>query len=768
MPRLFHRRLRRPAALTAVAAVAAVLLSAPAALAHSSSLTFVSGTEAVGEQATYEYACQLDESDAARGADWQLWPTSGDAMVPALSGAMDTVTQNTLTQRAGSFTVDYTGVDPGGYTLHVRCHNSPDGYYPANRYVGLADVPQDVATTTTLTASRTSGVVLGDQVTYTATVPGVPGGDVVFTVGGTENVTVPLSGGTATLTRTITGPTSVVAAYTGTTGYAPSASGYVGTDPITVITAGRPGLTMTPQVGAPVTVGTNPWSPSEAQGLVLTYAWKDADGTTLGTGATYTPKPADLGKAIHAEVTGTRAPLAPVTTSTNAPVVGVGSMSGDVAISGTTDGIAAPGTTLTSVPSGWPAGTTFAHQWYVDGQLRSEQATFTPGNGDLGQEIWLEVRATSAGYSEVLDTAWATVAQATPTVTVGSSTIVLGKDATVPVTVAGPKGGPVPAGGVQLTLTPQAGGTPVVLGEVGLNTRGSASVTVPDLGLGRWTATATYVPASTLHPYTALAASGSSGAYRTATGTGAVTVTKSAAVVTAPARLDVPVATPGTFEVTVDGKPLPTTWTVREGDTVLAQGDVPAGGRFSVTLPVLAPGTHTLVLEIPETGTAAAATRTITVTVGGEPARTGALPTATLDTPKAATAPGQQMELVADGFEPGETVAFYLHSDPVFLGTAVAGADGVARLLADIPADVPAGAHTVIATGGTSGRWATLAVELAVPADAAPAAAATPAAAGPELAVTGAQSAAVMAGAWLMLLAGGGLVLVARKVRALR
>lgn len=764
MPRTFHGRLRRPAALTAVAAVAAVLLSAPAALAHSSSITPVSGHEVVGEQATYDFACQLDSSDAARGADWQLWP-SADADVPVRAGAMDTVTANTLTERAGRFTVDYTGVDPGMYQLHVRCHTSADGYYPANRFVMLEEAQQDVATTTTLTATRTTGVVAGDEVTYTATVPGAPGGDVVFTIGGTEDVTVPLSGGTATLTRTITGPTTVIAAYTGTTGYAPSASGYVGIDPVTAITPGVVGLTSTPQVGAPVTVGTHGWAPTEAEGLTLTYAWKDADGATLGTGPTYTPTPADLGKPIHAEVTGTRAPLAPRTVSTNAPVVGVGSMSGAVAIAGTTDGTAAPGATLTSVPSGWPTGTAFVHQWYVDSVLRSEQPTFTPGNGDLGQEIWLEVRATAAGYSEVVETAWATVAQATPTVTVGSSTIVLGAAATVPVTVAGPKGGPVPTGSVQVTLTPQSGAAPVVLDAVALGAKGSASVVVPGLGLGRWAATATYVPASEQHAY-ARAASGSSGPYRAATGSGAVTVTKPAAVVAAPERLDVPVATPGTFEVTVGGTPLPATWTVREGDTVLVQGGVPADGRIRVVLPVLAPGTHTLVVELPETAAAAAATRTITVTVGGEPARVGALPTATLDTPKAATAPGQQMELVAEGFQPGETVAFYLHSDPVLLGTAVAGADGVARLLADIPADVPAGAHTVIATGGTSGRWATLPVELAVPVAAGPAAA--PAAASPELAATGAQAGLVMAGAWVMLLVGGGLVLVARRVRAAR
>jgi hypothetical protein len=218
----------------------------------------------------------------------------------------------------------------------------------------------------------------------------------------------------------------------------------------------------------------------------------------------------------------------------------------------------------------------------------------------------------------------------------------------------------------------------------------------------------------------------------------------------------VPVATAGVLSARI-GAPLPAGYEVREGSTVLVSGTV-TGADLSNTLPVLAPGAHTLTLTLPTTETTAAVSRTVTVTVVGEPTRTGTLPTADLATPKAATAPGQAMDLVAEGFEPGETVAFYLHSDPVFLGTAVAGADGIARLRATVPADVPVGSHTVIATGGTSGRWAQLSVVLAVPS-------ATPA---PALAATGAQTGALMTGAWLLLGLGGGLVLLARRVRAAR
>jgi hypothetical protein len=283
---------------------------------------------------------------------------------------------------------------------------------------------------------------------------------------------------------------------------------------------------------------------------------------------------------------------------------------------------------------------------------------------------------------------------------------------------------------------------------------GSASVTVPGLTAGTWTATVVYSGEESYHPTFMIMAPPPSRAYRAATGTGTVQVVKPAPVVT-PADLTVPVATAGTLDVQI-GSPRPERFVVREGATVLVEGVVPAtGASLRIALPVLAPGAHDLVIDLPESATTAAASRAVRVTVTGEPPRASGTPTADLATPAGATRPGQQMDLVAEDFEPGETVAFFMHSDPVFLGTAVAGADGIARLRATIPADAPLGTHTVIATGGTSGRWAQLSIVLGVPT------AATPA-----LAATGAQAGGLMTGAWLLLALGGGLVVVARKVRA--
>jgi hypothetical protein len=423
---------------------------------------------------------------------------------------------------------------------------------------------------------------------------------------------------------------------------------------------------------------------------------------------------------------------------------------GQPRLSGTVEDTARIGRTLTVDPGTWPAGTTFTYRWSRD-YLPMESATgasYTPTVADLGTRIGADVLATVPGVLDAYPVSTTSVrVQAQPTVTVGSRTITSGGTAVVPITVTGPAGAPAPTGDVVVTVTGSTAEQVVTLDG------GTGSATFANLAAGTYTVTAAY-PGDGLHDY----ARGASGGqrYLEAVGTGTITVQNPAPTLTVADTLTVPVATAGVLSARI-GAPLPAGYEVREGSTVLVSGTV-TGADLSITLPVLAPGAHTLTLTLPTTETTAAVSRTVTVTVVGEPTRTGTLPTADLATPKAATAPGQAMDLVAEGFEPGETVAFYLHSDPVFLGTAVAGADGIARLRATVPADVPVGSHTVIATGGTSGRWAQLSVVLAVPS-------ATPA---PALAATGAQTGALMTGAWLLLGLGGGLVLLARRVRAAR
>jgi hypothetical protein len=741
----------------AAAAVIAVVLPASPAMA-ASSVTIsepVTGAERVDASAIYQYSCDLDESSERLGGFWAL--SSASARV---DGAELTPAVNTPEHREGSFIVDYQGLQPGQYTITLACYTSESSSEYTTRTVTLVD---DVQTSTTVVSPGT--VVTGQPATLAATTTGVPvGSPIQFRVGETMIGSAPVDAdGRAEISHTFTEWSEVYANYLGAPGFKPSGS-YSSVNVITDVTAGTFSYSPWPTVGTPAYFETSGWTPSVEQGLQLAWSWA-LDGVPVSDSPTFTPVAGQEGNVLSVTVTGSHPSLLAGTAKVISETLGTiqrGTIAaGDLALDGTVDGQAVLGQALTPRPSGW-AGASIAYEWFIgDNEFSVPGATYTPTAADLGKTIRVRATVSAPGMTTVHDDAWAWPAVATPTVTVGSPTVVVGRDAVVPVKVSGPTGAPVPAGDVRVTLTPAAGGEPVVLDEVVLNGSGSASVTVRDLAVGTYAVSVAYLPtASMLARYAPAAIDMTSNPYLKTTGSGTVTVTKATLSVSAPATLAVPVATQGALSVTVGGFVLPQTFVIREGATVLGEGQLGVDGVIAVDLPVLAPGAHDLVVDLPETASTFAASGAVRVTVGGEPTRVGALPTADLATPKAATAPGQQMELVAEGFEPGETVAFYLHSDPVFLGTAVADANGIARLLADIPADVPTGAHTVIATGGTSGRWASLPVVLAVPS-------ATPAAAD-DLAVTGAQSGALMAGAWLLLLVGAGLVVVARRVRTSR
>lgn len=547
-------------------------------------------------------------------------------------------------------------------------------------------------------------------------------------------------------------------------------------------------------VGTPITVRpTTNW----AAGTTFTYEWRldDFDGPVVGEGTTYVPT--DLNRSIYLVADPT-----PVDDST----LGAGTivawntidptLPGDSDDSDDSDDDAglkpmpegwfqidaangyelAYGKEYTATPTGFAPGAEYTVRWTVDGVQVGSGRTFTPAAGQIGQFVDLEFEVRAEGYETYKSVRSAGWVQAQPTVTVSAPTITAGAAATVTISVKGPAKGPQVTGPVDLYVHGNGYSQPLT-GQSLEN--GVATYRIPNLPAGSYQLTASYTGDQMwARSFSILTAS--FGGYTFAQGEGTLKVLPAAATVTAPATLTVPVAMRSTFDakVSVPGSVLPASWTLREGTTVLSHGAT-HDGRFAVTVPVLTAGTHTLVLEVPATELSAAGSATITVTVVGEPVRTGTTPSAALDTPKAATAPGQQMELVAEGFQPGETVAFYLHSDPVFLGTAVADANGIARLMATVPGDVPTGAHTVYATGGTTGRWATLAVQLAVPVPAevtpvsAPLAAApvavTPAATGAgELAVTGSEGGALGLAAAFLVAVGGALVLVTRRVRALR
>ena len=125
------------------------------------------------------------------------------------------------------------------------------------------------------------------------------------------------------------------------------------------------------------------------------------------------------------------------------------------------------------------------------------------------------------------------------------------------------------------------------------------------------------------------------------------------------------------------------------------------------------------------------------------------------------------VNVVLSGFTPGELVNVQVFSTPQELGTITANSAGAVSQTFTLPAGLPAGLHTVVATGETSGLTASAQFTLTSP-SAAPSSATTtaPAAVAPSssLPTTGINAAlgvAVGAGA----IAFGGLLVIAARRR---
>ncbi|HWU59617.1 MAG TPA: lamin tail domain-containing protein [Microbacteriaceae bacterium] len=93
-------------------------------------------------------------------------------------------------------------------------------------------------------------------------------------------------------------------------------------------------------------------------------------------------------------------------------------------------------------------------------------------------------------------------------------------------------------------------------------------------------------------------------------------------------------------------------------------------------------------------------------TIQCTPADDGQPEPATLVLSANSVAAGGSLQVVASGFTPKESVAITLHSAPVTVATVTASADGTVSATVGIPADTAVGAHTLTATGATSGAIA--------------------------------------------------------------
>lgn len=123
---------------------------------------------------------------------------------------------------------------------------------------------------------------------------------------------------------------------------------------------------------------------------------------------------------------------------------------------------------------------------------------------------------------------------------------------------------------------------------------------------------------------------------------------------------------------------------------------------------------------------------------------------ATVTASAASVTVGGSLSLTATGFQAGETVDATLRSTPVALGAFEADAAGTLTATVTIPADVEPGDHTIELVGRTSGRRATVAIEVL---GRAIGGAALPATGRRDAPLAGAGAALVLVGAALVALA---------------
>ncbi|WEK61208.1 MAG: hypothetical protein P0Y60_00170 [Candidatus Microbacterium colombiense] len=128
------------------------------------------------------------------------------------------------------------------------------------------------------------------------------------------------------------------------------------------------------------------------------YSWV-VDGLVVGTGLTFTPRTADLGKKLSLAVTASRDGYISVESTTVETVVGSGAFSSapTPAIVGT----AKVGIALKASPGTWSPSAKFTYRWLRNGAaIRGATAsTYKLVAADWKTRITLEVTAVSAGYT---------------------------------------------------------------------------------------------------------------------------------------------------------------------------------------------------------------------------------------------------------------------------------------------------------------------------------------------------------------------------------
>ncbi|MFK4762126.1 GH92 family glycosyl hydrolase [Microbacterium sp. ZW T5_45] len=191
-----------------------------------------------------------------------------------------------------------------------------------------------------------------------------------------------------------------------------------------------------------------------------------------------------------------------------------------------------------------------------------------------------------------------------------------------------------------------------------------------------------------------------------------------------------------------------------EGETVVGTAPV-SGGTAVAEVRIETAGAHTFVARFSPTDAEAFLESTsapLTIEVRDTPVLD-----AEIVLGATSVVQGGSLEVVGRGFGAGETVSIVLHSEPVHLTDVVASTDGSFRVDVTIPADAPAGDHTVVASGATTGLSDEAALTVT---------AAAVTGGGDGLAGTGGTVPVVLVGLLLALLAAGGVLVLRRRSQA--
>lgn len=174
--------------------------------------------------------------------------------------------------------------------------------------------------------------------------------------------------------------------------------------PGTPVLTGTPALSSgTPRVGRPVGLTGITWADPAT---VPAFQWRRNGVPISGaTKASYTPTPADRGKALSVRLTGTLGGLTSMPYVRATSLVQAGAITAPRTV--TASGSPYVGRRLTALRGTWsPSGITFTYQWLRDGRAiaGATRSTFVIRRTDKGHRISVRITGRKAGYTTVVRT----------------------------------------------------------------------------------------------------------------------------------------------------------------------------------------------------------------------------------------------------------------------------------------------------------------------------------------------------------------------------